>query len=134
MATGTGVAVNGGGGGDEREDGTEEMASRCLTGEEGWEGEEGEERKGSELGGNKVSLIPSLFFRQPSFLMEIVLMEERISLQFFPLFSFFSLFSFLPFFFFFIFIITGYQSPSLRVYRYTREWKENWLEASSVAS
>lgn len=61
-------------------------------------------------------------------------MEERISLQFFPLFSFFSLFSFLPFFFFFIFIITGYQSPSLRVYRYTREWKENWLEASSVAS
>lgn len=96
MATGTGVAVNGGGGGgDEREDGTEEMAGRCLTGEEGWEGEEGEERKGSELGGNKVSLIPSLFFRQPSFLMEIVLMEERISLQFFPLFSFFSLF-FLP--------------------------------------
>lgn len=94
MATGTGVAVNGGGG-DEREDGTEEMAGRCLTGEEGWEGEEGEERKGSELGGNKVSLIPSLFFRQPSFLMEIVLMEERISLQFFPLFSFFSLF-FLP--------------------------------------
>lgn len=77
------------------------MAGRCLTGEEGWEGEEGEERKGSELGGNKVSLIPSLFFRQPSFLMEIVLMEERISLQFFPLFSFFSLFSFLPFFFFF---------------------------------
>lgn len=71
------------------------MAGRCLTGEEGWEGEEGEERKGSELGGNKVSLIPSLFFRQPSFLMEIVLMEERISLQFFPLFSFFSLF-FLP--------------------------------------
>lgn len=99
MATGTGVAVNGGGG-DEREDGTEEMASRCLTGEEGWEGEEGEERKGSELGGNKVSLIPSLFFRQPSFLMEIV--RRRGFLCNFFLFSLSSLFfSFLPFFFFF---------------------------------
>lgn len=101
MATGTGVAVNGGGGGgDEREDGTEEMAGRCLTGEEGWEGEEGEERKGSELGGNKVSLIPSLFFRQPSFLMEIV--RRRGFLCNFFLFSLSSLFfSFLPFFFFF---------------------------------
>lgn len=109
------------------------MAGRCLTGEEGWEGEEGEERKGSELGGNKVSLIPSLFFRQPSFLMEIV--RRRGFLCNFFLFSLSSLFfpSFLSSFFF-IFIITGYQSPSLRVYRYTREWKENWLEASSVAS
>lgn len=99
MATGTGVAVNGGGGGDEREDGTEEMAGRCLTGEEGWEGEEGEERKGSELGGNKVSLIPSLFFRQPSFLMEIV--RRRGFLCNFFLFSLSSLFfpSFLSSFF-----------------------------------
>lgn len=98
MATGTGVAVNGGGG-DEREDGTEEMAGRCLTGEEGWEGEEGEERKGSELGGNKVSLIPSLFFRQPSFLMEIV--RRRGFLCNFFLFSLSSLFfpSFLSSFF-----------------------------------
>lgn len=76
------------------------MAGRCLTGEEGWEGEEGEERKGSELGGNKVSLIPSLFFRQPSFLMEIV--RRRGFLCNFFLFSLSSLFfSFLPFFFFF---------------------------------
>lgn len=75
------------------------MAGRCLTGEEGWEGEEGEERKGSELGGNKVSLIPSLFFRQPSFLMEIV--WRRGFLCNFFLFSLSSLFfpSFLSSFF-----------------------------------
>lgn len=45
MATGTGVAVNGGEGGDEREDGTEEMAGRCLTGEEEWEGGGGRRKK-----------------------------------------------------------------------------------------
>lgn len=85
-------------------------------------GKGGEERKGSELGGNKVSLIPSLFFRQSSFLMEIA---RRGFLCNFFLLSFSFLFFLL--FFFFIFIITGYQSPSLRIYRYIRR---NLLEAS----
>lgn len=60
-------------------------------------GKGGEERKGSELGGNKVSLIPSLFFRQSSFLMEIA---RRGFLCNFFLLSF----SFLFFSFFFLYL------------------------------
>lgn len=92
------------------------MAGRCLTEEAG-----GEERKGSELEGNKVSLIPSLFFRQSSFLMEIVCRGFLCNFSPFP---FLFLLVFLSFLYYYRLPISFASGISL--YKSGR----NWLEAT----